>query len=868
MKIEDVFPILDVSEDGSVLTRNGDLTVGYELFLPTIYTISTPEYDGFLDTFKRGFNNLETGTMVHKQDWVYPEAVEVNTSASSSYLDDRQVKMYVERPAFVTRHFIYFTKCSGSIFGKTSFFSSFLGGRLINTKFEFSEEAIERFTQKVEQCISVITHGNNNNSISFRKLGYGELAPSVTKTFSQPERAYYLSPKGDAALGSLTVENDVIKIGSRYAKIFNFSSLEQFEENISNTTHHKKLSSSNSKFSVGYTNSLGLGLSIPHIYNQFYYKADVSRVRAEIERDIKFKESFLAFSRENEYSVEDSHLFLSDIIKDDFHPYFFSANVIYWEESLEELRKATNLVNSKISEMDVRPYEVTNAHELKVVYFNSIPCNAGDIGKDQMALMVDEVALCFLNLESSSDQVKSAYGMQLIDRTRNLAIVDVFNQGMKTPLIDNYNFFLIGPSGSGKSFFINLLIRNYVEKGDHMIIVDVGHSYEILCHYLNGRYLTYTEENPISFNPFHIPTHSTPSTEKLTFLQSLLILCWKGQEHSLETTETELNVILGALYNYYNYLNFELEHHNKIIPASFNSFYNYVNTEYREDCKLRGITKAMFDIDKFIITLTIYTEGYLYGELMNSPNTELANERFVVFELDSIAKNPQLYNIVSLVIMDLFSYKMFNQPTLRKHLIIEEAWKQISSPLFAGYIKYLFKTARKFQATIGVVTQELDDLIGNDIVKDSIISQSDIKMMLDQSKYEQRFDDVISLLGLSDKDKMLIQSINKDIPEGEYYKEICISWTNKYINVYGTKVTSIEYWMFTTKKTEKNLVKFMIWKFKQRGGSVNDALTVLGNLLEEYGTPDNVMKLLNNKFDYVKKIAQNPEITKTLNFKR
>ena len=140
--------------------------------------------------------------------------------------------------------------------------------------------------------------------------------------------------------------------------------------------------------------------------------------------------------------------------------------------------------------------------------------------------------------------------------------------------------------------------------------------------------------------------------------------------------------------------------------------------------------------------------------------------------------------------------------------------------------------------------------------------------MLDQSKYEQRFDDVISLLGLSDKDKMLIQSINKDIPEGEYYKEICISWTNKYINVYGTKVTSIEYWMFTTKKTEKNLVKFMIWKFKQRGGSVNDALTVLGNLLDEYGTPDNVMKLLNNKFDYVKKIAQNPEITKTLNFKR
>lgn len=867
MRTEEVFPILDVSPDGLVLTRNGDLTLGYELFLPTIYTISSNEYDNFLDSFKRAFNSLEVGTMVHKQDWIYQETAEMINNTSSSYLDDKQVRMYIERPAYVTRHFIYFTKCTSSIFGKTSFFSSFLGGRLINTKVDFNDDAIERFTQKVEQCISIITQDGENGGIRATKLTYKDLAPSVTQTFSQPERAYYLSPLGDSALGSISIENDVLKVGSKYAKIFNFSTLEQFDENVSNVSFHKKLSSSTSKFSVGYTNSLGLGLSVPHIYNQFYYKPDVNRVRNEIEKDIKFKESFLAFSRENQFSIEDSHLFLADIIKEDFSPYFFSANIIYWENSLEELKKTTNLVNSKISEMEVRPYEITNEHELKVVFFNSIPCNAGDIGKDQMSLMVDEVALCFLNLESSSDKVKSAYGMQLANRTGDLAIVDIFNQGMKKPLIDNFNFFLVGPSGSGKSFFINLMIRNYVEKGDHMIIVDVGHSYELLCSYLGGKYLTYTEESPISFNPFYIPIHTIPSTEKLTFLQSLLVLCWKGSEHAVKTKETELNVILGALYDYYNYLNTQIEQHNKIIPASFNSFFDFVNTIYREDCVERGVTAQMFDIENFLVTISIYTKGNIYGELMNSPNTDLANERFIVFELDSIAKDAKLFNIVSLVIMDLFSYKMFNQPAIRKHLIIEEAWKAISSPLFAGYIKYLFKTARKFQATVGVVTQELDDLIGNDIVKDSIISQSDIKMLLDQSKYENRFDEVVRLLGLSEKDEMLIQSINKAIPEGERYKEICIAWTNKYANVYGVKVTPFEYWMFTTAKPEKNLVKFMIWNFKNRGGSVNDAITVLGNLLEELGTPAKVMDYMNNKFDYQKKVAQNTDITKTLTFK-
>jgi conjugation system TraG family ATPase len=855
--ILEIFPVLDV-EDEFVITKNGDISLGFELTLPTIYTLSANEYNHFMQLFKRGFDSLDINTMVHKQDWFYPEFVSLKDSAKfgTSWLDDEHSKMFVEKPAYKSSCYIFFTKCNLSVFSKTSFSSSLLSGSILGNKSKIDDEAKDAFKICVERFISTITE-NSDGRIKARKLTYEELAPGVSSDFSVPEKSFFLSPNGDGYLGEVNFEKDHFTIGSKKAKIFNVTNIESIPNDLSNTNIDKKFSSETSNFIVGFTNPLGLTLAVPHIYNQFFFKPDVLKVRNEVESDIRFKNSLLLYARENQLSIEDGSMFLEDIITEGFNPMYFSANVIYWADEYDELKRNTTYVHNKIGELGIRPYEVTS--ELPIVFYNSIPSNAGDIGRDQCILLVDEVGFCFLNLEGSSDLVKSAYGIQLVNRFGDLITVDLFNEAMPKPYIDNYNFFLVGPSGSGKSFFINYMVRTYIERGHHIVMVDVGHSYELLCGYLGGTYLTFTEENPISFNPFYIEVGKKPDTDKIGFLVSLLLLCWKGSQAD-NATETEINEVLTAVNMFFDFRNREYEVNNVNILPCFNSFYQYMASAYSEQLKARKVGEQMFSMINFLNTTRIYFKGGIYEKLLNSTKIDLIKEKFVVFELDSIRNDTKLFNIVALVIMDLFSYKMFNQSTIRKHLIIEEAWKAISTPRFASYTKYLFKTARKHNATVGVVTQELDDLRGNAIVQDSIISQSDIKIMLDQRRYEKRFGEVEALLGLNEKDKMLINSINRNIPKGDRFNEVCISWAGKYLNVYGVKVTPYEYWLFTTQKDEKNMVKYMVHEYRSKGLVMMDAIRYLGRLLDEKKNPKEVMQYVNLHHDYLNKIKQNPSI--------
>lgn len=856
----DIFPVLDV-EDDIVITKNGDISLGFEVVLPTIYTISTSEYNHFLQLFKRGFDSLDVNTMIHKQDWFYPEYLSLKDSAKygSSWLDDEHAKMFVEKPAYKSTCYLFITKCNLSVFAKTSFASSLFSGSLFGNS-KIDDEARESFKVSVERFISIITE-NGDGRIKVRQLTYEELAPGISSELSVPEKSFFLSPAGDGSLGEINFEKDYFTIGSKKAKIFNITNIENLPNDLQNITVDKKFSSETSNFTVGFTNPLGLPLTVPHIYNQFFFKPDIFKVRNEIESDIRFKNSLLLYARENQLSIEDGEMFLEDIISEGFNPLYFSGNVIYWADEHEELKKNTTYVHNKISELGIRPYEVTS--ELPVVFYNSIPANGGDIGRDQCILLIDEVGFCFMNLEGSSDTVKSAYGIQLVNRFGDLITVDMFNEAMPKPFIDNYNFFLVGPSGSGKSFFINYMVRTYIERNHHIVMVDVGHSYELLCSYLGGTYLTFTEDNPISFNPFFIEVGRKPDTDKIGFLVSLILLCWKGSQAD-NATETEINEVLSAVNMFYDFRNREFEVNKRNILPCFNSFYFYMSTTYSEQLKARKVREDMFSMNNFLNTTRIYYKGGIYEKLLNSKKTDLIKEKFVVFELDSIRNDQKLFNIVALVIMDLFSFKMFNQGTIRKHLIIEEAWKAISTPRFASYTKYLFKTARKHNATVGVVTQELDDLRGNAIVQDSIISQSDIKILLDQRRYEKRFNEVEALLGLNEKDKMLISSINRNIPKGDRFNEVCISWAGKYLNVYGVKVTPYEYWIFTTQKDEKNMVKFMVYEYRKKGMVMMDAIRYLGRLLDEKKNPKDVMHHVNLHYDYLNKLKQNPEILQNL----
>ena len=86
---------------------------------------------------------------------------------------------------------------------------------------------------------------------------------------------------------------------------------------------------------------------------------------------------------------------------------------------------------------------------------------------------------------------------------------------------------------------MNSVVRQLWEQNTDVVIVDTGNSYEGLCEYVGGKYISYTEEHPITMNPFRIKKEEL-IVEKTDILKNLIMLIWKGNE----TVPTKIEELL------------------------------------------------------------------------------------------------------------------------------------------------------------------------------------------------------------------------------------------------------------------------------------------------------------------------------------
>ena len=358
------------------------------------------------------------------------------------------------------------------------------------------------------------------------------------------------------------------------------------------------------------------------------------------------------------------------------------------------------------------------------------------------------------------------------------------------------------------------MVRSYYEQGTHIVLVDVGHSYKGLCDMVKGYYFTYSETNPIKFNPFYI--EETLDTEKKESIKTLLLALWKKDTESFK--RSEYVALSNALQMYYD---------KKVEFRNFNSFYEFLQTDFVKKLETDRVKDKDFDIGNFLYVLRPYYKGGEFDYLLNATeNLDLIKERFIVFELDNIKDHPILFPVVTIIIMEVFISKMRKLKGIRKMILIEEAWKAIAREGMAEYIKYLFKTVRKFFGEAIVVTQEVEDIISSPVVKQAIINNSDCKILLDQSKYQNKFDQIQELLGLTEKEKALVLSINKANDPSKKYKEVFISLGGTLSRVYRTEVSLEEYLAYTTEESEKVRLSQYAGQF---GGDMQRAIQAMAD---------------------------------------
>ena len=583
------------------------------------------------------------------------------------------------------------------------------------------------------------------------------------------------------------------------------------------------------------------------VYNQIIFLPNQKRELAALDKK-KNRHASIP-NPGNQMAVEDIKRVQEIVARESKMLVYSHFNLVVGVSADTDIQKCTNYLENAFGRMGIHISK--HAYNQLELFVASFPGNCYALNEDyDRFLTLSDAAMCLMYKEHIQHSEETPLKIYYTDRQGVPVAIDITGKEGKNKLTDNSNFFCLGPSGSGKSFHMNSVVRQLHEQGTDVVMVDTGNSYEGLCEYLGGKYISYTEEKPITMNPFNI-TQAELNIEKIDFLKNLILLIWKGSDTKI--TELEFRIVEQMVTDYYDayFYGFDgydpvqrenlhktliaaekrkgrwnaenlpeleqkvdskirlLEERRKALKVnslSFNTFYEYSCERLELICLENNITEI--DYDKYTYMIQPFYKGGNYDKILNeNVDTTLFSETFIVFEVDAIKENKKLFPIVTLIIMDVFLQKMRIKKN-RKVLVIEEAWKAIASPLMAEYIKFMYKTARKFWASVGVVTQEIQDIIGSEIVKEAIINNSDVVMLLDQSKFKERFDSIKAILGLTDVDCKKIFTINRlENKEGRsFFREVFIR-RGSTSGVYGVEEPHECYMTYTTERAEKEALK-------------------------------------------------------------
>ena len=811
------FSIEEVDGIGILYTKTGEYSAVLKMENPVQkYSANIEAYYEFTHLFAALAQTLGEGYALHKQDVFVRKAFREETGGNHEYLSESYFRYFNGRP--YTDSVCYLTVTQEN---KKS--------RLMS----FDSKKWRDFLVKIRKVQDQL----RDAGVKSRFLGKAEASEYVDRFFSMNFRDKTVS------MTNFNVDDETVGMGDRRCKVYSLVDVDC--ANLPSVIRpYANIEVNNTSMPVDLVSIVD---NIPGadcvVFNQMVFVPNQKRELALLDKKKNRHASMPNPS--NLMAVEDIKRVQEVIARESKQLVYTHYNLVVAVSGDTDIQKCTNHLENSFSRMGIHISK--RAYNQLELFVNSFPGNCYGMNTDyDRFLTLGDAAACLMYKERIVHNEDTPLKIYYTDRQGVPVAIDITGKEGKEKLTDNSNFFCLGPSGSGKSFHMNSVVRQLWEQNTDIVMVDTGNSYEGLCEYVGGKYIAYTEDKPITMNPFNISKREL-NIEKIDFLKNLILLIWKGSEAQIP--ELEFRVVEQLVTEYYDfYFNgvqsypssqketlrknlstmekrrgTELTQiHDKVEKLikgleerrmalavktlSFDSFYEFACERLDQICIENNITTI--DCDNFAYMLQNFYRGGKYDKILNeNVDSTLFDETFIVFEVDAIKENKQLFPIVTLIIMDVFLQKMRLKKN-RKCLVIEEAWKAIASPLMAEYIKYLYKTARKFWASVGVVTQEIQDIIGSPIVKEAIINNSDVVMLLDQSKFRERFDEIKAILGLTDVDCKKIFTVNRlENKEGRsFFREVFIR-RGSTSGVYGVEEPHECYMTYTTERAEKEALK-------------------------------------------------------------
>ena len=665
--LESKFPIMAV-EHGCIVSKDADITVAFRVTLPEVFSVSSAEYEAMHATRAKAIKVLPNYSILHKQDIFITEKYEPDIRRDElSFLSRSFERHFNERPYLHHACYLFLTKTTKERSRQQSNWNTLCRGFLVPKEIR-DKETVERFMEAVGQFESIV---NDSGLIRLERLTTEE----ITGTENEPgiiERYLTLSADGTTMLQDMQLNPDGMRIGDKRLCLHTLSDLDYLPGKVRTDGRYERLSTDRSDCRLSYAAPVGVMLPCDHIYNQWIFIDDSNENLSRFEKMAKNMQSLSRYSRSNQINKEWLDEYLNEAHSNGLQSVRCHCNIIAWAENGDELRRVKNDVGSALALMECTPHH--NTTDLPALYWAGIPGNEADFPAEETFYTFTGQALCFFTAETCYRNSLSPFGIRMVDRlTGKPVFLDISDLPMKKGVVTNRNKFILGPSGSGKSFFTNHLVRQYWEQGTHILLVDTGNSYKGLCDLIHqktggddGIYFTYKENDPISFNPFFTEDYRY-DIEKRDSIKTLILTLWKREDEPPRRSE---EVALSNAVSLY----IEKIKKNRKIKPNFNSFYDFVRKDYRKVLADKNVREKDFDVDGFLNVLEPYYKNGEYGYLLNSDKElDLLNKRFIVFELDVVKDNPVLFPVVTIIIMETFINKMRRLQGIRKMILIEEA---------------------------------------------------------------------------------------------------------------------------------------------------------------------------------------------------
>ena len=804
---------------GVLYTKTGEYSAVLKIENPVQkYSADIDSYYDFTHLFTALAQTLGEGYAIHKQDIFVRKQFASEPTDGQEFLSSSYFRYFKGRP--YTDSLCYLTITQEA--KKSRLFS-------------FDSKKWRDFLVKIRKVHDQLRDGG----VQARFLNKAEASEYVDRYFAMNFKDRTVS------MTNFKADDETVSMGDKRCKVYSLVDVD-CAALPSQIRPYTNIEVNNTEMPVDLVSVVD---SIPNaetvVYNQIIFLPNQKRELSLLDKK-KNRHASIP-NPNNQMAVEDIKRVQEVIARESKQLVYTHFNMVVAVSAGADLQKCTNHLENAFGRMGIHISK--RAYNQLELFVGSFPGNCYTLNEEyDRFLTLSDAAMCLMYKERVLHSEETPLKIYYTDRQGVPVAIDITGKEGKNKLTDNSNFFCLGPSGSGKSFHMNSVVRQLHEQGTDVVMVDTGNSYEGLCEYLGGKYISYTEERPITMNPFRI-NREEYNIEKIDFLKNLILMIWKGSDSQIP--EIEFRIVEQIIIDYYDaYFNGFTRYTDeqrevllknlfaaasrknpnkpprevdemvrkqievlearraalKVSELNFNSFFDYSFDRLEQICTENDITTISYST--YSTMLQPFYKGGAYEKILNeNVDSALFDETFIVFEVDAIKENKKLFPIVTLIIMDVFLQKMRIKKN-RKVLVIEEAWKAIASPLMAEYIKFMYKTARKFWASVGVVTQEIQDIIGSEIVKEAIINNSDVVMLLDQSKFKERFDEIRKILGLTEVDCKKIFTINRlENKEGRsFFREVFIR-RGTTSGVYGVEEPHECYMTYTTERAEKEALK-------------------------------------------------------------